>query len=398
VVGPNPVNLDGQLVAAIHADLTAGVGTDVTKAGKLGENVGVSFQGSQKIGAFDIPGELARQWLKLPNPNGRPNSEALKSSWNGLDVTRRPRDGWIIDFGTKMTEADAVFYEEPFQYALKHVKPVRDTNNREAYRKYWWRHGEPRIAMRAALSKVQRYIVTPEVAKHRILIWMHGTILPDKKLIAFARADDTTFGILHSRFHELWSLGMCTWHGVGNDPRYTPTTTFETFPFPAGLTPAETAPKSDEEKRALGYIPLMASIGDEGINPIPPFSSPTPAIVADLTRRGHAQAIAAAAFRLNQLRESWLNPPEWVEWVQTSEEKEAGFPPRPTAKPGHEADLKKRTLTNLYNLRPAWLDLAHRDLDATVAAAYGWADYTPDMTEVTILGRLLELNQERAGG
>jgi hypothetical protein len=369
---------------------------DVTKAGKLGENMGASFQGSQKIGAFDIPGELARQWLKLPNPNGRPNSEALKSSWNGLDVTRRPRDGWIIDFGTRMSEVDAALYEEPFQYALKNVKPVRDTNNREAYRKYWWRHGEPRIAMRAALSKVQRYIVTPEVAKHRILIWMHGTILPDKRLIVIARADDTTFGILHSRMHELWALKLGA--TLEDRPCYRPSTSFETFPFPAGLAPADTAPKSDEEKRAFGYTPLMGSIGDESNKPGAPSSSPTPAILADPTMRGHAQPIAAAAFRLNQLRESWLNPPEWVEWVQTSEEKEAGFPSRPTAKPGHEADLKKRTLTNLYNLRPAWLNLAHRDLDATVAAAYGWADYTPDMTEATILGRLLELNQERVKG
>ena len=64
--------------------------------------------------------------------------------------------------------------------------------------------------------------------------------MPDKMLIVIARADDTTFGILHSRFHELWSLALCTWLGKGNDPRYTPTTTFETFPFPAGLTPADT--------------------------------------------------------------------------------------------------------------------------------------------------------------
>ena len=57
------------------------------------------------------------------------------------------------------------------------------------------------------------------------------------QLIAIARDDDTTFGILHSRFHEVWSLRLCTWLGKGNDPRYTPTTTFETFPFPPGLAP-----------------------------------------------------------------------------------------------------------------------------------------------------------------
>ena len=173
-------------------------------------------------------------------------------------------------------------------------------------------------------------------------------------LDVIARSDDTTFGILHSRFHELWSLGLCTWLGKGNDPRYTPTTTFETFPFPAGLTPRDT--------------------------PTGP----------------QAEAIAAAAKQLNAQREAWLNPSEWVDWVRTPEEEQAAFPLRPVAKPGHEAELKKRTLTNLYNAHPAWLAHAHRELDATVAAAYGWTDYTPAMPDEEILKRLLALNLDRA--
>ncbi|KAB2933750.1 MAG: class I SAM-dependent DNA methyltransferase [Candidatus Contendobacter sp.] len=104
--------LNGQPVAEIHADLTGRAlrvsgGDDLTQTKPLAENAGVSFQGSQKIGAFDIPGDLARQWLPLPNPHGRPNSDVLKPSWNGLDVTRRPRDGWIIDFGLDMTDVQA---------------------------------------------------------------------------------------------------------------------------------------------------------------------------------------------------------------------------------------------------------------------------------------------------
>jgi hypothetical protein len=82
--------------------------------------------------------------------------------------------------------------------------------------------------------------------------------------------------------------------------------------------------------------------------------------------------------------------------VITPEEKKAGFPKRPVARPGHEADLKKRTLTKLYNARPTWLALAHKALDAAVAAAYGWTDYTPEMPDDEILRRLLALNLERA--
>jgi hypothetical protein len=385
--------LDGHPVSGIHADLTAGNETsgalDLTLAKPLAENTGVSFQGSQKIGAFDIPGDLARQWLAFPNPNNKPSATVLKPSWNGIDITRRSRDGWIIDFGSTMSEADASLYETPFAYALKHVKPKRAQNNREAYRKYWWRHGEPRVAMRAALIGLPRYIATPHVSKHRIFVWLDAHVLPDKMLIVIARADDTTFGILHSRFHELWSLGLCTWLGKGNDPRYTPTTTFETFPFPAGLTPAQSHVEGPRDTRlpsdgAPNHSTKPASGQVAG------YSQPSP-----LEGEG-AQCIAAAAKRLNELREAWLNPPEWVDWVRTPEEEQAGFPLRPVAKPGHEAELKKRTLTNLYNARPAWLDHAHRELDAAVAAAYGWTDYTPGMSDEEILRRLLALNLERS--
>lgn len=109
-----------------------------------------------------------------------------------------------------------------------------------------------------------------------------------------------------------------------------------------------------------------------------------------------AKAIDEAAVKLDALRKSWLNPPEWVDWVRTEEEAAAGFPHRPVARPGHARELGSRTLTNLYNLRPAWLDLAHRELDAAVAAAYGWTDYTPEMPDAEILKRLLRLNLERS--
>lgn len=81
--------------------------------------------------------------------------------------------------------------------------------------------------------------------------------------------------------------------------------------------------------------------------------------------------------------------------MRTQEEKKAGYPAHPVAKPGHEADLKKRTLTNLYNARPAWLDNAHKVLDAAVAKAYGWNDYVPEMPDEEILRRLLVMNLAR---
>lgn len=85
----------------------------------------------------------------------------------------------------------------------------------------------------------------------------------------------------------------------------------------------------------------------------------------------------------------------WLDWEITPEEESAGFPSRPVPKPEHAAAWKKRTLTNLYNERPAGLALRQAQLDQAVAAAYGWSDYTPELAEGEILRRLLALNQER---
>ena len=223
--------LDGVPVAKINADLTATV--DVTVAKPLPENGGVAFMGDTKGGPFDVPADIARRWLKLPpNPTGRSNSDVVRPWVNGLDLTRRPRGMWIVDFGVDMNQEEAALYEAPFEYVRQHVKPKREENNRDAYRRRWWLHMEPRSGMRSALQGLPRFVCTPRVATHRLFVWLDAETLPDCATIAFARADDYFFGVLHSRAHEVWSLRMGTWLGVGNDPRYTPTTCFETFPFP----------------------------------------------------------------------------------------------------------------------------------------------------------------------
>lgn len=355
--GEGNAMLDGAPVASIQADLTASdQGGDMTTSVTLRENAGVCYMGTTKVGAFDISGEQARQWLQTPNPHGRPNSDVVKPWANGQDLARRPSDTWIIDFGINAAEQDASFYEAPFAHVLQYVKPDRANQRRDAYRTRWWIHAEARPGLRNALVGQSRFLATSRVAKHRFFVWLPTTVLPDSRLYAICRGDDLTFGLLHSRMHEVWSLANASMHGVGNDPTYNAKTCFETFPFPAGMTPADTA--------------AGAPTGPQ------------------------ADAIASAARRLNELRDNWLNPAEWVDRVP---EVVPGYPDRIIPKPGHEAELKKRTLTNLYNQRPSWLDGAHKALDAAVAAAYGWADYTPDMSDDEILRRLLALNLHRAG-
>mgnify|MGYP003288196122 CR=1 FL=1 len=201
------------------------------------------------------------------------------------------------------------------------------------------------------LAPLARYIVTPTVAKHRVFVWLERAVVPDHQLIAITRDDDTAFGILHSRFHEIWALRLGT--SLEDRPRYTPSTTFETFPFPEGLTPNIPAKQYADDPRA--------------------------------------QKIAAAAKRLNDLRNNWLNPPDLVTRVP---EVVKGYPDRILPKDEAAAlVLKTRTLTNLYNERPAWLENAHRVSNEAVAEAYGWK---PDMSDDEMLTKLLALNLARA--
>lgn len=186
--------------------------------------------GDTKVGPFEIPEALAREWLPLRNPNGKSNAVVVRPWANGLEVTRTPQRLWIVDFRPEMSEAEAARYEAPFEHIRTHVKPYREKARAS---ESWWVHSRPRPDMRSALNGLSRFLVTPTIAKHRIFAWLDQHVLADHQLIAFARADDYFFGVLHSRPHEAWALSQGTQlREKESGFRYTPTTCFERFPFP----------------------------------------------------------------------------------------------------------------------------------------------------------------------
>ena len=303
---------------------------------------------------------------------------------NSLDLLRREQHVWIIDFGTHMSRDRAALYQQPYWVVKERVRPKRMKVKRKRYSSLWWLHAEPCPGMRMGITKLTRFLATPTLAKHRLFAWSARPTLPDHQLVVFARSDDYFFGVLHSRLHEVWALRLGT--RLETRPRYTPTTCFETFPFPWA-----------------------------------PGAEPTESPVV--------QTIAQAARKLNALRENWLNPPEWTKTETLEFPGTIGGPwdryidrdtvhdlttpddeqiqigsvryPRTVARDEQCAKrLKKRTLTNLYNERPAWLDHAHRELDDAVCAAYTATtgeNWPSDMDEEEILSRLLALNLARAG-
>ncbi len=254
--------LDGKKVNEIGPQLSTEV--DLHQARPLTTNGGISFMGVTPAGPFDLPSKAITDWLHAPNPHGRPNSDVLRPYRTGQDINQRDRGFWTVDFGVETAMESAAQYELPFQFIQKTVRPIRVRNRREAYARNWWLYAEPRPAMRDAFRGKARFLGTSMVAKHRIFAWLDSICLPANVVIVFARDDDLFFGALNSRIHRVWADFQGTQlREKESGSRYTPTTCFETFPFPDS---------TDEQK----------------------------------------VDISTASKELNELRENWLNPPEWT--------------------------------------------------------------------------------------
>ena len=242
----------------------------------LAANRSTAFLGVYKNGPFDIPGDLARAWLQLPaNPNGRPNADVLKPRVNGMDLTRRPAGKWIVDFGEGMGEAEGGALRSS-------VRAYRGACEAGTSRKA---AGEaPEVLGGDMVRRVRacggRSTVCPASSQRQpfpSIGCLPGLTRASAQTISLSSLRVTTIrpsGSCTAGFTRRGRFGSVLWLGKGNDPRYTPTTTFETFPFPEGLSPDIPAADHADDPRAA--------------------------------------AIAEAARRLVELRERWVA--ELVEW------------------------------------------------------------------------------------
>ena len=378
--------LDDEVVLSINANFTPDSRTNLTQLNSLPDNRDICFLGIMKGGTFEVNDTIAVAMLQSPNPDNRPNSDVLRPRLNAQNIMQRTPSDWLIDFGLERELEDAAHYEIPFFMIEGSVKPERLKSNRKKLAQKWWLHGEARPGLRAKLEGLPRFLVTPETSKHRVFVWLTSEFLPDHQVRAFARSDDYFFGILQSKIHELWARGVGNQlREVESGFRYTPSTCFDTFPFP------DATPQQE-------------------------------------------QAISDAAARLNQLRENWLNPPEWMKaetiefrasengpwhrhlvpdsvgaeglwlarWTRqvpinpNRPVQDLRYDPRAQAFRLHAVTTKDalahRTLTHLYNHPPVWLQTAHRSLDEAVFEAYAWSK---DIDDEEVLSELLELNLER---
>lgn len=313
------------------------LGADLAAASPLLAGDGLSSPGVKLHGAgFIVTPEQAKS-LGLGKIDGL--DRHIRPYRNGRDLTSIPRGVLVIDLFDLSEKSLRDGFPTVYQWVAERVKPERDTNNRETYRKNWWVFGEPRRDLRPALKGLSRYIATTETAKHRFFVFLDGEVLPDNMLVCMALDDAALLSILSSYIHVRWSLAL---GGTLEDrPRYNKTQCFDPFPFP----------ELDEKQKAL-----LRELGER----LDAFRKERQAEHPDLTMTGMYNV-------LERLRELEANPD-----AEPLTEKERAI---------HENGLV------------SVLKQIHDEIDAATFDAYGWPH---DLTDEEILERLVALNKERA--
>lgn len=206
------------------------LGPNLSDAVKLIANDSLAFRGICVGGQ----GFVLKQ--AIPSSFNKQDSKLIKAVLNGRDIANRSSGRQIIDaFGITegILKSD---YPNTYQFLKDNVFEQRQQSQRQSYRDNWWIFMEPRPDLRDAIKETTRFLVTPMSAKHRMFLFKEPTSLPDQGLIALASDRNEVLSVISSRFHVEWSIRKGGWLGVGNDPRYNNTQTFDPFPFPACVT------------------------------------------------------------------------------------------------------------------------------------------------------------------
>jgi hypothetical protein len=259
--------LDGVEVAAISPALRA-ADSDVSSALRLHANRGRAFQGPIPAGdGFILDAEEAGDLL-ASDPR---YTDVVRPYLVGDDIASRPDQQpsrWIINFGKRSLQ-DAGEYPLALEIVRARVKPERDIATREPNHTYWWQFERPRPAMLAAIAELDRFIVSLAQGKRIFFSWQSRPTCPSNLTNVFAFSDDYSIGVLSSTIHHEWAKAQSS--TLEDRFRYTPTSAFETFPFPLRSHAERVSAASHEMvtrrvaiclKREIGLTQLYNEVDD----------------------------------------------------------------------------------------------------------------------------------------
>ncbi|RJS27595.1 hypothetical protein DRW03_03520 [Corallococcus sp. H22C18031201] len=195
----------------------------------LTANAGKSFQGCIVLGMGFVLSSEQRSALVAKSPR---NVERIFRYVGGEEINSDPSpelERHVINFG-QMELQKAEHWSELIRIVRELVKPERDKNNRESYRKWWWQFGEKRIELQEALRPVARCLTTSRVSKHLMFSWQPSSVVFSEQVIVIPVEQDCWQTVLQSRVHEVWARLLSS--SLEDRLRYAPSDCFETFPFP----------------------------------------------------------------------------------------------------------------------------------------------------------------------
>ncbi|HEY9695842.1 MAG TPA: DNA methyltransferase [Trichocoleus sp.] len=227
--------LDGKEVPLISAFLFPKGGNN--NPNTLLSNADRSFIGSYVLGmgfTFDDTNEDATsiaEMRRLIEKDLR-NQERIFPYMGGEELNSSPthtHHRYVINFG-EMSEAEARSYPDLMAIVEEKVKPARLKQNREIRARYWWRFGETTPALFRAIAECDRALVCSQTSKYFSFVFLPPNIVFSHKTVVFSLSHFSQFGVMQSRVHELWAIFMGS--SMKDDPVYTPSDCFQTFPFP----------------------------------------------------------------------------------------------------------------------------------------------------------------------
>ncbi|MCD2191372.1 DNA methyltransferase [Actinomycetospora soli] len=232
---PSIFILDGAPVDGITTQLRAGTeGTQ--EPATLGANRNRSFIGCQPSGdGFIVSDEVAARLQAAGE--GAVVRRYLTTDDITDSVSSLPRR-WIIDFGTMPLE-QAMATPKALAIVRRDVRPEREENPTRHFLRLWWQFAWPRPRMRAAIAGRSRYITATLTGKRLLLTWADSAWCPSNLVGVFAFDDDYSMGVLSSRVHGAWAWSWSSTFKA--DLRYTPSSVFNSFPWPPSPTPDQRA-------------------------------------------------------------------------------------------------------------------------------------------------------------
>jgi hypothetical protein len=204
---------------------TLNVGPDVAGTQGLASNRAICTQGVKLVGeGFSLDATEVRD-------AGGCDGAIVKPFISNRDLVQNPSHRCVIDFSGFDERQAREAHPWAFQRLYETVRPLRQQNRDAQRRRNWWLFGRSNEQMRNGLERLPRFILTPEVAKHRPFIFVASPTIPDASTYVVASDDAYLLAVLSSRVHAVWALRAGGHLGVGNDPRYQRATCFDPFPF-----------------------------------------------------------------------------------------------------------------------------------------------------------------------